>query len=170
MAKATQQLGAVTGLIHGAGRLADKYIQDKSESDFNNVLSVKLDGLLALLASVNLHKLDHLILFSSVAGFYGNVGQTDYAIANEVLSTAAPVVQNQPPKHPRFPPSTGAPGDSGMVSGELKAQFEAAGVTLVNSEGGAAMLVNELNKRLRQPATGDYRRHLTRQRSVTLES
>ena len=35
--------------------------------------------------------------------------------------------------------------DSGMVSGELKAQFEAAGVTLVNSEGGAAMMVNELN-------------------------
>jgi hypothetical protein len=36
--------------------------------------------------------------------------------------------------------------DSGMVSGELKKQFEAIGVTLVNSEGGAAMLVNELNK------------------------
>ena len=33
-----------------------------------------------------------------------------------------------------------------MVSGELKAQFEAAGVTLVNSAGGAAMLINELNK------------------------
>jgi hypothetical protein len=32
-----------------------------------------------------------------------------------------------------------------MVSGELKAQFEAAGVSLVNSEGGAAMLVNEFN-------------------------
>jgi hypothetical protein len=32
-----------------------------------------------------------------------------------------------------------------MVSGELKAQFEAAGVSLVNSDGGAAMLVNEFN-------------------------
>ena len=32
-----------------------------------------------------------------------------------------------------------------MVNGELKAQFEAAGISLVNSEGGAAMLVNELN-------------------------
>ena len=36
------KLGKVTGVIHGAGRLADKYIQDKSESDFENVLSVKL--------------------------------------------------------------------------------------------------------------------------------
>ena len=36
--QAVAQLGKVTGIIHGAGRLADKYIQDKTESDFENVL------------------------------------------------------------------------------------------------------------------------------------
>ncbi|GAB5552553.1 MAG: SDR family NAD(P)-dependent oxidoreductase [Saprospiraceae bacterium] len=142
--QATAKLGKVTGIIHGAGRLADKYIQDKTENDFENVLSVKLDGLLSLLGAVNIHDLDHLILFSSVAGFYGNVGQTDYAIANEILSKAAHLFKTNHPKTQVSAINWGA-WDSGMVSGELKAQFEAAGISLVNSEGGAAMLVNELN-------------------------
>jgi NAD(P)-dependent dehydrogenase (short-subunit alcohol dehydrogenase family) len=142
--QATAQLGAITGILHGAGRLADKYIQDKTESDFENVLSVKLDGLLSLLGAVDIHQLDHLILFSSVAGFYGNVGQTDYAIANEILSKAAHLFKTNHPKTQVSAINWGA-WDSGMVSGDLKAQFEAAGISLVNSEGGAAMLVNELN-------------------------
>ena len=136
--------GKITGVVHGAGRLADKYIQDKTEQDFENVLSVKLDGLLSLFASVDIHHLDHLVLFSSVAGFYGNVGQTDYAIANEILSKAAHLFKKNHPNTHVSAINWGA-WDSGMVSGELKAQFEAAGVTLVNSEGGAAMMVNELN-------------------------
>jgi NAD(P)-dependent dehydrogenase (short-subunit alcohol dehydrogenase family) len=142
--QATAQLGAITGILHGAGRLADKYIQDKTESDFENVLSVKLDGLLSLLGAVDIHQLDHLILFSSVAGFYGNVGQTDYAIANEILSKAAHLFKTNHPETQVSAINWGA-WDSGMVSGDLKAQFEAAGISLVNSEGGAAMLVNELN-------------------------
>jgi NAD(P)-dependent dehydrogenase (short-subunit alcohol dehydrogenase family) len=140
----TAKFGKITGVVHGAGRLADKYIQDKTESDFENVLSVKLDGLLTLLGAVDLDHLDHLVLFSSVAGFYGNVGQTDYAIANEILSKAAHLFKTNHPNTHVSAINWGA-WDSGMVSGELKAQFEAAGVVLVNSEGGAAMLVNELN-------------------------
>jgi len=142
--KITTAFGDITGVIHGAGRLADKYIQDKTEADFNNVLSVKLDGLLSLLSVVELNKLDHLFLFSSVAGFYGNLGQTDYAIANEILSKAAHLFKTNHPDTHVSAINWGA-WDSGMVSGELKAQFEAAGVTLVNSEGGAAMFVNEFN-------------------------
>ncbi len=142
--KATQRLGKVNGVMHGAGRLADKYIQDKTDSDFDNVLSVKLDGMLSLFGAVDIHHLDHLILFSSVAGFYGNVGQTDYAIANEILSKAAHLFKTNHPNTQVSAINWGA-WDSGMVSGELKAQFEAAGISLVNSEGGAAMLVNELN-------------------------
>lgn len=142
--EAINQLGKITGVIHGAGRLADKYIQDKTETDFNNVISVKLDGLLALLQLVDIHNLDHLILFSSVAGFYGNVGQSDYAIANEILSKAAHQFKTNHPNTHVSAINWGA-WDSGMVSGELKAQFEAAGVSLIDSEGGAAMLVNELN-------------------------
>lgn len=142
--KITAQLGQITGVIHGAGRLADKLVQDKSLADFQSVLSVKVDGLLALLASVNIHKLDHLILFSSVAGFYGNVGQTDYAAANEILSKAAHLFKTNHPNTQVSAINWGA-WDSGMVSPELKKKFEEAGIALISSQGGAAMIINELN-------------------------
>lgn len=140
----TQKWGRITGIIHGAGRLADKYIQDKTEADFQNVLSVKLDGLLALLQCVNIQKLDHLIMFSSVAGFYGNVGQTDYAIANEILSKAAHLFRTNHPNTQVSAINWGA-WDAGMVSDALKKKFEEMGVVLVNSEGGPAMMVNEMS-------------------------
>lgn len=140
----TKKWGSITGILHGAGRLADKYIQDKSEQDFINVLSVKLDGLLTLLQCVNIQQLEHLILFSSVAGFYGNVGQTDYAIANEILSKAAHLFRTNHPNTQVSAINWGA-WDAGMVSDALKKKFEAMGVSLVNSEGGPALLINELS-------------------------
>lgn len=140
----TKRWGAITGIIHGAGRLADKYIQDKAEQDFLNVLTVKLDGLLTMLQCVNIHKLEHLVMFSSVAGFYGNVGQTDYAIANEVLSKAAHLFRTNHPNTQVSAINWGA-WDAGMVSDALKKKFKEMGVVLVNSEGGPAMMVNEMN-------------------------
>ncbi len=149
---AESKLGKVTAIVHGAGRLADKYIQDKSAQDFDNVISVKLDGLLSLVRSVDVNNLSHLILFSSVAGYYGNVGQTDYAIANEILSKAAHLFKTNHPDIHISAINWGA-WDSGMVSGELKAQFEAMGVKLVNSEGGASMFLNQLNTRYENEAS-----------------
>lgn len=140
----TQKLGPITGIIHGAGRLADKFVQDKSLADFQSVVSVKVDGLLALLASVDIHKIEHLILFSSVAGFYGNVGQTDYAAANEILSKAAHLFKTNHPNTKVSAINWGA-WDSGMVSPELKKKFEEAGISLISSKGGAAMIINELS-------------------------
>lgn len=134
----------ITGIIHGAGRLADKLIQNKTAEDFENVLSVKLDGLLSLLQVVNIDNLNHLVLFSSVAGFYGNVGQSDYAIANEILSKSAYLFKTNHP-HTQVSAINWGAWDSGMVSPQLKKIFEAHKVQLVSSKGGAARLINEFN-------------------------
>lgn len=142
--KIEKQWGTITGIIHGAGRLADKLIQDKTEQIFDDVTSVKLDGLLNLLKMVNVDKLKHLILFSSVAGFYGNIGQSDYAMANEILSTAAHLFSTNHPKTKVSAINWGA-WEGGMVSPELQKMFEEAGVSLVNHPGGAARFVQELN-------------------------
>ena len=142
--KIEKRWGKITGIIHGAGRLADKLIQDKTEEIFNNVTSVKLDGLLNLLKMVNINELKHLIMFSSVAGFYGNVGQSDYAMANEILSTAAHLFSTNHPNTKVTAINWGA-WEGGMVSPELQKMFEEAGVSLVNHPGGAARFVQELN-------------------------
>ena len=77
LAVAVEQLGSVTAIIHGAGNLADKPIEKKSESDYDTVYKPKVLGLSNLLSCVDPEQLDYLVLFSSVGGFYGNAGQTD---------------------------------------------------------------------------------------------
>jgi NAD(P)-dependent dehydrogenase (short-subunit alcohol dehydrogenase family) len=84
-----EELGPITGLVHGAGNIADKKVQRKTSEDFENVFGTKIDGLDACLESIDLGQLKYLILFSSVAGYFGNSGQSDYAMANEVMSKFA---------------------------------------------------------------------------------
>jgi NAD(P)-dependent dehydrogenase (short-subunit alcohol dehydrogenase family) len=80
-----EKLGPVTGIIHGAGVLADRRIEDKTANDFEAVYSTKVKGLEALLDCVDTDRLTHLSLFSSAAGFFGNAGQS----ATSLLATNA---------------------------------------------------------------------------------
>jgi NAD(P)-dependent dehydrogenase (short-subunit alcohol dehydrogenase family) len=143
LAGPVQRLGAITGIIHGAGNLADKLIEKKTGSDFDLVFSPKINGLENMLGCVPLSQLNFLVLFSSVVGFYGNAGQADYAMANEILNkTAYHIRRNYPACHVV---SIGwGPWDSGMVTPELKKAFEAQNVTVIPLEVGASMLVEEL--------------------------
>ena len=81
--------GRIDGLIHGAGVLADKRIADKTEQQFARVFETKVLGLRALLLATEDDALTTLCLFSSVAARFGNFGQCDYAMANEVLNKVA---------------------------------------------------------------------------------
>jgi NAD(P)-dependent dehydrogenase (short-subunit alcohol dehydrogenase family) len=49
LAAPVSRLGKITGIIHGAGSLADKRIEKKSIQDFESVFSPKVDGLQKLL-------------------------------------------------------------------------------------------------------------------------
>ena len=133
--------GTITGIIHGAGNLADKRIENKTEADFEKVYSAKVKGLENLLACVA-SQLDYLILFSSVAGFYGNAGQTDYAIANEILNKSAHLIKQYTPKCHVVAINWG-PWDSGMVTPQLKKVFAERNISLIPLEVGAQMLVDE---------------------------
>ena len=101
LAEPVHRLGPVTGIIHGAGNLADKLIEKKSVSDFEIVFSTKIDGLENMLASVPVSQLNFLVLFSSIVGFFGNVGQADYAMANEILNKTAHCIKRKYPDLPR---------------------------------------------------------------------
>ena len=138
------RFGPVTGIIHGAGNLADKLIEKKSEQDFERVYGPKVVGLRNLLNCVSTHQLKYLVLFSSVAGFYGNAGQTDYALANEILNKTALWIKQQYPTCHAVAIDSG-PWESGMVTPALKAAFEARGVDILPIEDATQMLVNELN-------------------------
>ena len=136
--------GPVTGIIHGAGTLVDKLIEKKTEADFETVYTPKVTGLENMLRAVSAERLDFLVLFSSIVGFYGNVGQSDYAIANEILNKTAYQFKHQYPMCHVISINWG-PWDSGMVTPELKKMFEARSVEVIPTDVGAQMLVDALS-------------------------
>lgn len=143
LAGPVQRLGPVTGLIHGAGNLADKLIEKKTIADFETVYSPKVDGLENLLACVPPERLDFLVLFSSIVGFYGNVGQADYAMANEILNKTAHLLQRRYPRC-RVISINWGPWEAGMVTPELKKVFAERNMQLIPVEAGANLLAETL--------------------------
>ncbi len=139
-----ESVGTVTGIIHGAGNLADKLISKKTDQDFEKVYNAKVQGLENLLTCVKPQQLEHLVLFSSVSGFYGNIGQSDYAIANEILNKSAHLIKQNYPQCHVVAINWGA-WDSGMVSPELKKAFTERGIDIIPVDVGTQMLVNELH-------------------------
>ncbi|MGL5079218.1 MAG: SDR family NAD(P)-dependent oxidoreductase [Waterburya sp.] len=143
LAAVTQRLGSIKAIVHGAGNLADKLIEQKSEADYEIVYAPKVIGLENLLSCIDPSQLEQLVLFSSVVGFYGNAGQTDYAIANEILNKTAYLVKQHHP-HCRVVAIDWGPWDSGMVSPQLKRAFAERGIETIPIEIGTQMLVEEL--------------------------
>ena len=62
IAPVVKKFGPVTGIIHGAGVLADKLIEKKTGDDFDAVCSTKINGIDALLKCINPKKLTHLFV------------------------------------------------------------------------------------------------------------
>jgi NAD(P)-dependent dehydrogenase (short-subunit alcohol dehydrogenase family) len=143
LAGPVSRMGEVTGVIHGAGTLVDKLIEKKTENDFETVYMPKVAGLNNMLNSVSVARLDFLVLFSSIVGLFGNVGQSDYAIANEILNKSAFLLKHKYPDCHVISINWG-PWDSGMVTPELKKVFEARHVGVIPTEVGARMLVEAL--------------------------
>ncbi|MCJ8350479.1 type I polyketide synthase [Moritella sp.] len=137
------KFGDITGIIHGAGVLADQFIEQKTLSDFESVYSTKIDGLLSLLSVTEASNIKQLVLFSSAAGFYGNPGQSDYSIANEILNKTAYRFKSLHPQAQVLSFNWG-PWDGGMVTPELKRMFDQRGVYIIPLDAGAQLLLNEL--------------------------
>ncbi len=136
--------GPVAAIVHGAGVLADKEIAGKSDEQFDRVFDTKVLGLRALLEATASDPLDALVVFSSVAARCGNVGQCDYAMANEVLNKVA-LAESRRRRGMCVVKSLGwGPWEGGMVTPSLKAHFDALGVPLIPLAEGARMLVDEL--------------------------
>ena len=144
--------GPPTALLHAAGVLADKTIDQKSDDDFNFVFDTKVDGLRALLEVSADDPLRFIGAFSSVAARTGNTGQVDYAMANETLNKvvaaqAAERASNHPERPALLTRSLGwGPWDGGMVDASLRAHFASRGVSLIDLHAGARAFVCELRE------------------------
>jgi acyl transferase domain-containing protein/NAD(P)-dependent dehydrogenase (short-subunit alcohol dehydrogenase family) len=141
-----KEWGGITGIVHGAGVLADKLIAEKTIEQFDRVFNTKVKGLEALLNATARDDLKTICLFSSIAGRSGNMGQSDYAMANEILNKVADAEAIRRKGKCFVKSINWGPWDSGMVSPLLKAHFEEAGIPLIPVDVGAKRFVKEITE------------------------
>ncbi|MEU4796983.1 SDR family NAD(P)-dependent oxidoreductase [Streptomyces sp. NPDC023327] len=135
--------GRVTGVLHGAGVLADQPLAEKKPQDIARVVGTKLAGLANVLAALEPENLRHLVVFTSVAGIYGNGRQTDYAMANEALNRFACAWKKEHP-HTRVAAMAWGPWRGGMASKRTQELFTQLGVPLLDREKGCAYFVQQM--------------------------
>lgn len=141
--EAQQKFGPISGWIHGAGVLADRLATDKTEAELRRVFSPKVGGLTNILAAIKPQQLRHIAFFSSAAAFFGNKGQSDYAMANALLASAGRSLAQAAPGI-RVKVYHWGPWAGGMVDGALANHFEAQGIPLIPVDEGARIFVSEL--------------------------
>lgn len=139
--------GQLDLVLHGAGVVADSLVTDKSPEQVRRVLSIKLGGALNLVSALGplatddgaggrtAPRLRALLLMSSVAGWFGNPGQADYAAANRALDALAARLDRE--WGARVASLAWGPWDSpGMVTEQVRTGFAAKGVSLIPPQAG----------------------------------
>ncbi len=78
--------GQVDAVIHGAGVDQSRDLVSKTPEEVRFVMSVKLKGLANLHQALSAHHVKAWLAFGSVSSRFGNIGQVDYAAANEAMA------------------------------------------------------------------------------------
>lgn len=138
-----QRFGQITGLIHGAGIIADRLVEEKTEAELRRVLATKAEGLFHILARIDRAALRHVGLFSSASAFFGNRGQSDYAMANAILANAGRALRAELPAA-QVKVFDWGPWEGGMVDATLASHFRQQGVPLIPLAEGARIFAHEL--------------------------
>jgi phthiocerol/phenolphthiocerol synthesis type-I polyketide synthase E len=88
-AAALDRFGRLDGILHAAGTAGGGLAEVRDEATARQVLAPKLAGTLALARVFGADDLDVVVLFASVIGVVGVVGQVDYCAANAFLDAVA---------------------------------------------------------------------------------
>ena len=132
MAGVTQRLGTCDLLLHGAGVEESKLLADKDAEAVVRAYAPKAAAALQLWQTLKPHR---MVTLGSVAGRFGNIGQVDYAAANETLAALA-----RAPGLGVLNLAWTAWRDVGMATrGSTRSVLEQAGVDLLPTDVGVAM-------------------------------
>jgi acyl transferase domain-containing protein/NAD(P)H-dependent flavin oxidoreductase YrpB (nitropropane dioxygenase family) len=137
--------GRIDGVLHGAGIISDKLIADKPLAAFDAVFDTKVTPALVLERKLRADQLKFIVFFSSVTGRFGNVGQSDYSAANEVLNKLAERMCHTWPNVHAVAINWG-PWDAGMVSDELRRLYASRSIRPIPVGEGRRHFIEELER------------------------
>ncbi|HET6639525.1 MAG TPA: SDR family NAD(P)-dependent oxidoreductase, partial [Gemmatimonadota bacterium] len=136
--------GRIDAVFHAAGLIEDKLVVHKTAESFERVFDTKVAGALTLVDKLR-EDTRLIVFFSSAAAVFGNAGQTDYAAANDVLDRLA--VHLAENRSMRAISVAWGPWDSaGMVSEELRREYDRRGIGLIPLQAGVAGLLAEIDE------------------------
>jgi hypothetical protein len=144
LAKAQAEVGPIDSVIHGAGVLADRRIEDLTVNELREVWDTKVGGLENVLRVLRDQPLRRLVIFSSTTARFGRSGQAAYAMANETLNKIACQERALRPDCQVVAINWG-PWEGGMVTAGHKALFEREGIALIPLAKGAEHLIREFS-------------------------
>lgn len=126
----SNKIGPVGGIFNLAAVLRDGLLEDQTESEFSQVCVPKIDGTKNLDAASRklCPELDYFVCFSSISCGRGNIGQTNYGLANSAMER---ICENrQTLGLPGTSIQWGAIGDTGLVLESLGDNDTVIGGTL----------------------------------------
>jgi len=132
-------------LLHAAGVEVSRALPDKEPREFDLVLGVKVDGWFNLMKAAGDLPIGATVVFSSVAGRFGNAGQCDYGAANDLLCKVTSSLRRTQPETRALAVDWTAWGGIGMATrGSIPKIMEMAGVEMLPPEAGVAWIRREL--------------------------
>ncbi|MBN8636609.1 MAG: SDR family NAD(P)-dependent oxidoreductase [Anaerolineae bacterium] len=140
-----QQYGRIDALVHAGGLEISRALSDKDAAQFDLVFDVKADGFFSLLNAAKDLPIGATVAFSSVAGRFGNNGQTDYSAANDLLCKISSSFRNWRPNTRGIAIDWTAWGGIGMATrGSIPKIMEMAGIEMLPPESGIPTVRREL--------------------------
>jgi NAD(P)-dependent dehydrogenase (short-subunit alcohol dehydrogenase family)/acyl carrier protein len=140
-----ERSGRIDVLLHAAGIERSHFLPDKDPREFDLVFDVKSDGWFNLLHSIGDMPLGATVAFSSIAGRFGNGGQTDYSSANDLLCKITSSFRTTRPDTRGIVIDWTAWGGIGMATrGSIPKMMELAGIDMLPPEAGIPLIRREL--------------------------
>ncbi len=140
-----ERSGRIDVLLHAAGIERSHFLPDKDAREFDLVFGVKSDGWFNLLHAIGDMPLGATVAFSSIAGRFGNAGQTDYSAANDLLCKITSSFRTTRPATRGIVIDWTAWGGIGMATrGSIPKVMELAGIDMLPPEAGIPLIRREL--------------------------
>ena len=140
-----ERFGRIDVLLHAGGIEISRGLADKQPDEFYRVFDIKADGFFSLLRAAKGMPIGATVAFSSVAGRFGNSGQTDYSAANDLLCKITSSLRHTRPETRGIAIDWTAWGGIGMATrGSIPRIMEMAGIDMLPPEVGIPTIRREL--------------------------
>jgi hypothetical protein len=140
-----EKIGRIDVLLHAAGLEISHLLVDKKPQEFDLVFDVKSEGWFNLLSAIGDMPIGAAVVFSSIAGRFGNAGQTDYSAANDFLCKSISNFRTTRPQTRGIAIDWTAWGGIGMAArGSIPTIMKQGGIDMLPPEDGIPIIRREL--------------------------